>query len=188
LKEAAARFCDAAKSALGDNSEVTTSRINSILLTLPLDIARATAALGVNRLLRQEQTKWNRLVPILISLSAQLPRLALIRAKAADSQEVRLYLESFHEDFRSWMEALGCFFRRPHNKNTLPSVRGLIDQLKQRMKHLNVYELSHPSANEQSRETLMDVNEYLVAAELMQQCGDIALNLRLVEYSGDYFL
>ncbi|MBV8227679.1 MAG: hypothetical protein JO232_21100 [Verrucomicrobia bacterium] len=56
------------------------------------------------------------------------------------------------------------------------------------MKHLNVYELSHPSANQQSPETLMDVNEYLVAAELMQQCGDIALNLRLVEYSGDYFL
>jgi len=80
LKEAAARFCDAAKLALGDNSEVATSKINSILLTLPLDIARATAALGVNRFLRQEQTKWNRLVPILISLSAQLPRLALIRA------------------------------------------------------------------------------------------------------------
>jgi hypothetical protein len=60
--------------------------------------------------LRQEQAKWNRLVPILISLSAQLPRLTSIRAKIADSQEVRLYLDSFHQDFGSWMEALGRFF------------------------------------------------------------------------------
>jgi hypothetical protein len=35
---------------------------------------------------------------------------------------------------------------------------------------------------------LLLLPEYLVAAELMQQCGDIALGLRLVEYSGDYFL
>ena len=122
LKEATARFCDAAKLALDENSEVSMSSINSTLSTLPLDIARTTAALGVNRLLRQEQAKWNRLVPILISLSAQLPRLTSIRAKVADSQEVRLYLDSFHQDFRSWMEALGRFFRRPDNKKTLPSV------------------------------------------------------------------
>lgn len=188
LKEATARFCDAAKLALDENSEVTMSSINSTLSTLPLDIARTTAALGVNRLLSQEQAKWNRLVPILISLSAQLPRLTSIRAKVADSHEVRLYLDSLHQDFRSWMEALGRFFRRPDNKKTLPSVRGLIDQLKQRMERLKVSELLHPSSNGQSPETLMDVNEYLVAAELMQQCGDIALSLRLVEYSGDYFL
>jgi hypothetical protein len=56
------------------------------------------------------------------------------------------------------------------------------------MERLKVSELLHPSSNGQSPETLMDVNEYLVAAELMQQCGDIALSLRLVEYSGDYFL
>jgi hypothetical protein len=42
--------------------------------------------------------------------------------------------------------------------------------------------------NEHSLQTLKDLNEYLVAAELMQQCGDIALSLRLSEYWGDYFL
>ena len=188
LKEATVRFCDVAKLALGENSEASVSSINSTLSTLPLDIARTTAALGFNQLLREEQAKWNRLVPILISLSAQLPRLASIRAKVADSQEVRLYLDSFHQDFRSWMEALGRFFRRPDNKKTLPSVRVLIDGLKQRMERLKVSELLHPSSNGQSPETLMDMNEYLVAADLMQQCGDIALSLRLVEYSGDYFL
>jgi hypothetical protein len=164
------------------------SSVNSTLSTLPLDIARTTAALGVNRLLRQEQAKWNRLVPILISLSAQLPRLTSIRAKVADAQEVRLYLDSLHQDFRAWMEALGRFFRRPDNKKTLPSVRGLIDQLKQSMERLKASELSHPFANGQLPKTLMDVNEYLVAADLMQQCADVALSLRLVEYSGDYFL
>jgi hypothetical protein len=173
---------------LGENSEASASSINSTLSTLPLDIARTTAALGFNQLLREEQTKWNRLVPILISLSAQLPRLALIRAKVADSPEVRLYLDSFHQDFRSWMEALGRFFRRPENKKALPPVLVLIDGLKQRMERLKVSELLHPSSNGQSPETLMDMNEYLVAADLMQQCGDIALSLRLVEYSGDYFL
>jgi uncharacterized membrane protein YccC len=188
LKEATARFCDAAKLALERNSEVSMSSINSTLSTLPLEIARTTAALGVNRLLRQEQAKWNSLVPILISLSAQLPRLTSIRAKVADSQEVRLYLDSFYKDFGAWMEALGRFFRRPDNKKTLPPVRGLIDQLKQRMERLKASELLHPSANGPSPETLMDMNEYLVAADLMQQCGEIALSLRLVEYSGDYFL
>ena len=188
LKEATLRFCDVAKLALGENSEASGSSINSTLSTLPLDIARTTAALGVNRLLREEQAKWNRLVPILISLSAQLPRLTSIRAKVADSQEVRLYLDSFHQDFGSWMEALGRFLRRPDNTKTLPSVRGLIDQLKQRMERLKASELLHPSSKGQSPESLMDMNEYLVAADLMQQCGDIALSLRLVEYSGDYFL
>jgi hypothetical protein len=42
--------------------------------------------------------------------------------------------------------------------------------------------------NEHSLQTLKDLNEYLVAAELMRQCGDIALSLRLSEYWGDYFL
>ena len=188
LREATARFCDAATLVLDEKSEVSTSSTNSTLSTLPLDIARTTAAIGINRLLRQEQAKWNRLVPILISLSAQLPRLTSIRAKVADSQEVRLYLDSFHQDFRTWMDALGHFFRRPDNKKTLPSLRGLIDRLKQKMERLKVSELLHPSSNGPSPETLMDVNEYLVAAELMQQCGDIALSLRLVEYWGDYFL
>ena len=187
LKEATARFCDAAILALEGNSELSMSSVNSTLSTLPLDIARTTAALGVNRLLRQEQAKWNRLVPILISLSAQLPRLTSIRVKVADSQ-VRPYLDSLHQDFRAWMEALGRFFRRPDNKKTLPSVRGLIDQLKQSMERLKASELSHPFANGQLPKTLMDVNEYLVAADLMQQCADVALSLRLVEYSGDYFL
>ena len=164
------------------------SSINSTLSTLPLDIARTTAALGVNRLLREEQAKWNRLVPILIGLSAQLPRLASIRAKFANSPEVRLYLGSFHQDFSSWMEALGRFFRRPDNKKTLPSVRILMDGLKQRMERLKASELLHLSSNGQPAESLMDMNEYLVAADLMQQCSDIALSLRLVEYSGDYFL
>jgi uncharacterized membrane protein YccC len=188
LREEAALFSDAARSAAEANSELSMSRINSTLSTLPLDIARTTAALGLNQLLRQEQVKWNRLVPILISLSAQLPRLVSIRAKAADSPEVRLYLDCFREDFRPWMEALGRFFRRPDNKNTLPSLRGLIDRLKQRMEGLKVSELVPSSSNEHSRKILMEVNEYLVAAELMQECGDITLSLRLVEYSGDYFL
>jgi uncharacterized membrane protein YccC len=187
LQEAIARFCDAAKLALDGNSGVSMSSLNSTLSTLPLDIARTTAALGVNRLLRQEQAKWNRLVPVLISLSAQLPRLTSIRAKVVDSQEVRHYLDSFHQDYRSWMETLGRFFRRPDNQKTVPSVRGLIEQLRQRMESLKASELQ-PSSNGQSPETLMDMNEYLVAADLMMQCGDIALSLRLVEYSGDYFL
>jgi uncharacterized membrane protein YccC len=188
LREAAARFCDVATSVLDEKSEVSMSRINSTLSTLPLDIARTTAALGVNRLLRQEQAKWNRLVPILISLSVQLPRLTSIRAKVVDSQELRLYLDAFHQDFRSWMEALGRYFRRPDGKKTLPSVRGLIDRLQEKMECLKVPALLRPSSNGPSPETLMDVNEYLVAAELMQQCGDIASSLRLVEYWGDYFL
>jgi uncharacterized membrane protein YccC len=188
LKEATVRFCDVAKLALGENSEASVSSINSTLSTLPMDIARTTAALGVNRLLREEQAKWNRLVPILISLSVQLPRLASVRAKVADSHEVRLFLDSFHQDFGSWMEALGRFFRRPDNKKTVPSVRSFIDQLKQRMERLKASELLGPSTNRQSLETLIDMNEYLVAADLMQQCGNIALSLRLVEYSGDYFL
>jgi uncharacterized membrane protein YccC len=187
LQEAIARFCDAAKLALDGNSGVSMSSLNSTLSSLPLDIARTTAALGVNRLLRQEQAKWNRLVPVLISLSAQLPRLTSIRAKVVDSQEVRHYLDSFHQDYRSWMETLGRFFRRPDNQKTVPSVRGLIEQLRQRMESLKASELQ-PSSNGQSPETLMDMNEYLVAADLMMQCGDIALSLRLVEYSGDYFL
>jgi uncharacterized membrane protein YccC len=188
LKEASARFCDVAKLALDENSEVSISRINSTLSTLPLDIARTTTSLRVNRLLRDEQAKWNRLIPVLISLSAQLPRLTSIRAKVPDSQEVRPYLDGFHQDLSSWMDALGRFFRRPDRAKTLPSVRGLIDRLKQKMEGLKASEPLHPSSNGPSPETLMEMNEYLVAAELIQQCGDIALSLRLVEYWGDYFL
>jgi uncharacterized membrane protein YccC len=188
LRKAAARFCDAATFVLDEKSEMPMSCINSTLSILPWELARTTAALGVNHLLRQEQAKWNRLVPIVISLSAQLPRLRSIRAKVVDSHELRLYLGSFHEDFRSWMEALGRYFRRPDGKKTLSSVRGLIDRLQQRMEHLKVSALSHPSSNGPLPETLLDVNEYLVAAELLQQCGDIASSLRLAEYGGDYFL
>jgi hypothetical protein len=56
------------------------------------------------------------------------------------------------------------------------------------MEGLKASEPLHPSSNGPSPETLMEMNEYLVAAELIQQCGDIALSLRLVEYWGDYFL
>jgi hypothetical protein len=121
-------------------------------------------------------------------ISAQLPRLTSIRGKFVDSQELRFYLDSFHRDFRTWMDALGHFFRRPDSKKTLPSVEGLIDRLKQRIEGMTATELVHPSANGSAPETLLDVHEYLVAAQLMRLCGDIASSLRLVEYSGDYFL
>jgi hypothetical protein len=143
---------------------------------------------GVNGFLRQEQAKWNRLIPVLMCISAQLPRLTSIRAKLIDSQELRLYLDSFHQDFRSWMGALGRFFRQPDSKQTLPSLQGPIDRLKQRIEGLTVTGAWHRSSNGSAPETLIDVYEYLVAAELMRLCGDIASGLRLVEYSGDYFL
>jgi uncharacterized membrane protein YccC len=186
LKDAAARFCDVAKLALAENPAVSMSSINSNLSALPLDIARTTTVLGVNCFLRQEQAKWNRLIPVLMCTGDQLSRLTSIRGKFIDSEEVRLYLDSLHQDFRTWMDALGCFFRRPDGHQTLPSVQGLIDRLKQRLAGLTV--TAHPSSNGSASEALIDVHEYLVTAELMRLCGDIASSLRLVEYSGDYFL
>lgn len=186
LKEAAARFCDVAKLALAENPAVSMSSINSTLSALPLDMARTTAVLGVNRFLREEQVKWNRLIPVLMCTGDQLSRLTSIRRKFMQSQELRPFLDSFHQDFRTWMDALGRFIRRPDSHQTLPSVQGLIDRLKQRLAGLTV--TAHPSSNGSAPETLIDVHEYLVAAELMWLCGDIASSLRLVEYSGDYYL
>jgi uncharacterized membrane protein YccC len=188
LKDAAARFCDAAKSALAENPAGPMCSLNSTLSALPLDIARTTAVLGVNGFLRQEQAKWTRLIPVLMCISAQLPRLTSIRSKLIDSQELGFYLDSLHQDFRTWMDALGRFFRQPDSQKTLPSVQGLIDQLKQRLEGLTVPDPSHPSSNSSAPETLIEVHEYLVTAELMRLCGDIASSLRLVEYAGDYFL
>jgi uncharacterized membrane protein YccC len=182
LRTTTARFCNIAKSVLDEDSEGSMSEANSALATLPFNIAQTTAAIGINRFLRQEQTKWQRMVPILVSLSAQLPRLTCIRAKVVDSQEMRLYLDSCHRHFFSWMEAFGHFFRRPDSKKNLPALEDQIHHLKQEMERLKKF------LNEHSLQTLKDLNEYLVAAELMQQCGDIALSLRLSEYWGDYFL
>jgi uncharacterized membrane protein YccC len=188
LKAATVRFCDAAKLALAENPTVSMSTINSTLSALPLDIARTTAVLGVNGFLRQEQAKWNRLIPILMCISAQLQRLTSIRGKLIDSQEIALYLDSLHQDFRTWLDALGRFFRQPDNKQTLPSLQDLIDRLKLRMKGLTLNPLLYRPADGSPPETLIDVHEYLVMAELMRLCGDIASSLRLGEYSGDYFL
>jgi len=121
-------------------------------------------------------------------ISAQLQRLTSIRGKLIDSQELALYLDNLHQDFRAWLDALGRFFRQPDNKQTLPSLQGLVDQLKLRLEVLRVTALSHRSSIGSTPEMLIDVHEYLVAAELMRMCGDIVSSLRLVEYSGDYFL
>ena len=188
LEAATARFFDAAKLVLAENRTVSMNSINSTLSALPLDIARATAVLGVNGFLRQEQVKWNRLIPVLMCISAQLPRLTSIRYKLIDAQELGLYLDSLHQDFRTWMDALSRLFRQPDSRQTLPSLQGLIDRLKQRIEGLTVTAPLHRSSNGSAAETLIDVHEYLVAAELMRLCGDIASSLRLVEYSGDYFL
>jgi len=173
---------------LAENPTVSMNSINSTLSALPLDIARATAVLGVNGFLRQEQVKWNRLIPVLMCISAQLPRLTSIRYKLIDAQELGLYLDSLHQNFRTWIYALGRLFRQPDSRQTLPSLQGLIDRLKQRIEGLTVTAPLHRSSNGSAAETLIDVHEYLVAAELMRLCGDIASSLRLVEYSGDYFL
>jgi len=188
LKVATGRFCDAAKLVLAENPAVPMSTVNSTLSALPLDIARTTSVLGVNAFLREEQAKWTRLVPVLMCISAQLQRLTSIRSKLIGSQELAVYLDSFHRDFRTWMDALGRLFRHPDRKQTLPSLQGLIDQLKQRLEGLSVTARSRRSSSGSAPETLIDVHEYLVAAELMRMCGDIASSLRLVEYSGDYFL
>ena len=188
LKEATARFCDAAQSALAETPAGSMSSINSTLSALPLDIARTTAVLGVNGFLRQEQAKWNRLIPVLMCTGDQLSRLTSIRGKFIDSQELGFYLDGLHQDFRTWMDALGRFFRQPDSQKILPSLQGLIDHLKQRLEGLTVADPSHPSSNGSAPETLIDVHEYLVTAELMRLCGDIASSLRLAEYSGDYFL
>jgi uncharacterized membrane protein YccC len=188
LKAATVRFCDAAKLVLADHPAGSINHVNSTLSALPLDIARTTAVLGVNGFLRQEQAKWTRLIPVLMCISAQLQRLTSIRGKLIDSQELALYLDNLHQDFRAWLDALGRFFRQPDNKQTLPSLQGLIDQLKQRLEGLRVTAPSHRSSNGSAAETLIDVHEYLVAADLLRLCGDIASSLRLVEYSGDYFL
>jgi uncharacterized membrane protein YccC len=188
LKAAIGRFCDAAKLVLADNPAGSMSSINATLSALPLDIARTTAVLGFNDFLRQEQAKWNRLIPVLMFISAQLPRLTSVRGKLIDSQEPGLYLDSFHRDFRTWMDSLGRFFRQPDSKQILPSLQDLIDRLKLRMKGLTVNPLLYRPADGSPPETLIDVHEYLVMAELMRLCGDIASSLRLVEYSGDYFL
>jgi hypothetical protein len=118
----------------------------------------------------------------------QLQRLTSIRSKLIDSQELGLYLDSSHQDFRTWMDALGRFFRQPDRNQILPSLQGPIDRLKQRIQGLKVTAPLHGSSNGSAPETLVAVHEYLVAAELMRLCGDIASSLRLVEYSGDYFL
>jgi uncharacterized membrane protein YccC len=188
LKAASTRFCDVAQSVLAQNPIGSKGSIDSTLSALPLDIARSTAVLGINGFLRKEQTKWNRLIPVLMCISTQLPRLTSIRAKLTSSQELGLYLDSFHQEFRSWIDALGCFFRQPDSKQTLPSLQGLIDRLKQRIAGLTVTAPLDPSSNGSAPETLTDVHEYLVAAELLRLCGDIASSLQLVEYSGDYFL
>jgi uncharacterized membrane protein YccC len=188
LQAAAARFCDVAKLVLAENPAGSMSSINSTLSALPLEIARTTAVLGVNVFLRQEQAKWNRLTPVLMGISDQLPRLTSIRGKLIDSQEVGPYLDSFHQDFRTWMDALGRLFRQPDSKQTLPSLQGLIDRLKERLEVLTVTVPLHRSPNTSARETLIGVHEYLVAAELMRLCGEIASSLRLDEYAGDYFL
>jgi hypothetical protein len=188
LKAATARFCDAAKLVLAENPAVSMSSINSTLSALPMDIARTTTVLGVNSFLRQEQVKWNRLIPVLMCTGDQLSRLTSIRHKFMHSQELRLFLDSFHQDFGTWMDALGGFFRRPDSNQTLPSVQGLIDRLSQRMEGLMATDPLHPPSNSSAPEALIDVHEYLVTAQLMRLCGDMASSLRLVEYAGDYFL
>jgi uncharacterized membrane protein YccC len=188
LQAATVRFCDAAKLVLAENPAVSMSAISTTLSALPLDIARTTAVLGVNGFLRQEQAKWNRLIPVLMCIPDQLQRLTSIRSKLIDSQELGLYLDSFHKDFRTWMDALGRLFRQPESNQILPSLQGPIDRLKQRIQGLKVTAPLQRSSDGSAPETLIAVHEYLVAAELMRLCGDIASSLRLVEYSGDYFL
>jgi uncharacterized membrane protein YccC len=188
LKAATARFCDAAKLALAGDSAVSMSGINSTLSALPMDIARTTAVLGINSFLRQEQAKWNRLIPVLMCIGDQLPRLTSNRDKVVQSQELGMDLDSFHHDFRIWIHALGRFFRQPDRRQTLPSLQGLIERLKQRIESLTATTPLHQSSNGLAPETLIHVHDYLVVAELMRLCGDMALSLRLVEYSGDYFL
>jgi uncharacterized membrane protein YccC len=188
LKEAVGRFCDAAKLVLAENPAGSMRSINSTLSALPMDIARTTTVLGVNSFLRQEQVKWNRLIPVLMCTGDQLSRLTSIRQKFMHSQELRLFLDSFHQDFGTWMDALGGFFRRPDSNQTLPSVQGLIDRLSQRMEGLMATDPLHPPSNSSAPEALIDVHEYLVTAQLMRLCGDMASSLRLVEYAGDYFL
>jgi|GEM_PF-4702124 len=188
LNAATARFCDAAKLVLVEKPGVSVSSINSTLSSLPMDIARTTAVLGVNSFLRQEQTKWNRLIPVLMCIGDQLSRLKANRGESIESQELGPYLDSFHQDFRTWLEALGRFFRRPGSERTLPSLQGAIDRLKQKIAGLTLPAPLHRSAQVSAPETLIEVHEYLVVAELMRLCGDIAASLRLVEYSGDYFL
>ncbi len=82
------------------------------------------------------------------------------------------------------METFGHFFLRPDSKKILPALEDQIYHLKQEMERLKKL------LNEHSLQTLKDLNEYLVAAELMRQCGDIALSLRLARkcIGGDYFL
>ena len=188
LKKSTRRFCDTAKLVLAENPAGSMSGVDAALSALPFDIARTTAVLGINGFLKQEQAKWNRLIPVLMCISAQLPRLPMIRNKSIYSQELRTYLDSFHQDFRTWFDALGRLFSRPESQKTLPSVQGLVDGLKQKIAGLMLIEPLHPSGNGSGPETLMDVHEYLMTAELMWLCGDIASSLRLVEYSGDYFL
>jgi uncharacterized membrane protein YccC len=188
LKAATARFCEAAKFVLAENPAVSASFSNSALSALPMDIARTTTVLGINSFLRQEQAKWNRLIPVLMCIGDQLPRLASIRGRSNKCEELGLDLDSFHQDFGTWMDALGRFFRRPDRHQTLPSLQGLINRLKQRIECLAVSAPLQRSSNGSARETLIHVHEYLVVAELMRLCGDITSSLRLVEYSGDYFL
>jgi hypothetical protein len=60
--------------------------------------------------------------------------------------------------------------------------------IEQKMEGPNPSEGPQPSSRGLSPKTLMEVGEYLVAAELLQRCVEMALDLRLVEYWGDYFL
>jgi uncharacterized membrane protein YccC len=188
LREAITRFCQVAAAVLDEKSEGSMAGLKSTLAALPLEIARTTAALGVNPLLRQEQAKRNALVPLLMSLSAQLPRLASVRTHLEGSQELKRYLCALHQEFGAWLEGLGHFFRRPDRKKALPPLRGIIERLQQKMEGPNPAEGLHPSSRGLSPKTLMEVGEYLVAAELLQRCGEMASDLQLAEYWGDYFL
>jgi uncharacterized membrane protein YccC len=188
LKRAIVRFCEAGALVLGNAPKNSTADPHSMLATSPLAVAQCITGLGVNRLLREEQVKWNSLVPVLIRLSAQLQRLAAIRTKTAPSPALQIRLDGLYDRFRSWMDSLGTFFRRPEGAKALPSLRDDVERLRQEEQRLRATAGSRTTPADVPSEAIMYLGEYALAAELLQQCGDLASTLRLTEYWGDYFL
>jgi hypothetical protein len=143
-------------------------------------MAQANNTLAVNATLRQERERWSDFLLVLMRLGRQLQRFQSLDSKATHhslTEKLITYLRRLRDLFKQAPSNIDphCFEKE---------IALFKDELQRVAPDIANFEkvLSHPLRR------LLDINECLVTAELLQRCGELATGLHPDEYNGDYFL
>jgi hypothetical protein len=147
---------------------------------LPIQMAQATNALGVNTILRQERESWADLLPVLMRVSNQLGRFQSLDAKAMR--------DSLAEKLIAYLQGLRDFFNQVTRTIDPHFFKDEIALLKDELQRAVQATVQTERPDRRPLRWLLDVNECLVTAELLQRCGELVAGLHPDEYNGDYFL